>query len=492
MENRKVDSFVSRFINKLYQNENNTDTEHLKNLYSKKDYYVLLKDVITLLKAQPNNNIEFYRAQLFEASGIKEIIWDFIYARNLMPGIILSYGTNQNRDKIICGNMQDVIYYDGVYHNAPIKMQEDTIFDLASTSKLFTSLSLLKLCEAGLLNLNDPIRKYVPEFNNLENITVYDLMTFQIPIKSAERIDVAESIEQANNSVFTLAKEENHSLSFPYTDMGSIALRYVIERISNMPLNEFIEQEIIRKYHLNNTFLNVPLDLLNKVANENYSSRVDADGRILTMYDNIPGTVHDGKARALGHAQGIAPGHAGYFSNEEDLQKLAAAIIKGEVLNKNHTLMLGQNVVGKLVTLESGIKTYNCHHGLLTYVKQADPFFLSTVRPYLSGKSFACPGFTGTSLCIDPLNEVSAVMATNRLHNRIYTVHPNHRSEIKSHEKGYREYTSPFTGETKKLSSSYTRDSAEITDIAMKLALQYKLLEDFLNQKEELKLVKHI
>ena len=60
-------------------------------------------------------------------------------------------------------------------------MEEDTIFDLASTTKGFTAIAILKLLEMGLIdNLQDDIIKYAPQFENLKGITIYDLFSFRI------------------------------------------------------------------------------------------------------------------------------------------------------------------------------------------------------------------------------------------------------------------------------------------------------------------------
>lgn len=492
MKSKQIDKVVSSYIDTLYENENNTETPHLKDRYSKKDYNNLLADVVTLLKENPNASIEYYRSVLLEKSEIMSLIHDFILERRLTPGLVVSFGTKLNQDTLVCGNKQEVIFANGEFIDSKVAMQEDTIFDLASTSKLLTAISILKLCEAGLIEMHAPIRKYAPQFTNLGDITIFDLITFSVPVRSIGRVDTAPSTKEAEERLFTLTYEENHDPSFPYTDMGSLALRYVIENVSNMSLREFIEEEILKKCQMNHTFLNVPENLISTVANENYSSIVDAKGNIITNYQNVPGTIHDAKARILGHSNGIAPGHAGYFSCSEDLQKLAGCLIGRQLLNEEYTLMLGQNVVGGIVTLDNGTSGYNCHHGMLTFAKQADPFYLSVVGPFLSGKAFASPGFAGTSLCVDPLNEISAFVGANRLHNRIYAVSAAQSKNIIINPNGLREYVSPLTKERKVYSKTYSSDSAVITQAAMKLALQYRLLEQVLQQKEELKLVKHI
>lgn len=61
----------------------------------------------------------------------------------------------------------------------PISMTKDTIFDLASISKIFTTTAAMKLYEQGKFNLDDPVAKHIPEFaaNGKEEVTIEQLMT---------------------------------------------------------------------------------------------------------------------------------------------------------------------------------------------------------------------------------------------------------------------------------------------------------------------------
>ncbi|MBE6148066.1 MAG: beta-lactamase family protein [Firmicutes bacterium] len=491
MEKKEIDRVITNYVETLYNNQNITDTPHLRGLYSKEEYNDLLEDVVAILKNNPNPDIDQCRSELLQKSGIMELIHEFILDRQLTPGMVVSFGSELNKDTIVCGNKQEVLYQEDHFISAPLPMTENTIFDMASTSKLFTAISILKLCEAGLIDMHEPVRKYEPRFQNLGDITIFDLITFSVPVRSIGRIDAAKTPAEAAMLTFTLTKEEQHDPTFPYTDMGCIALKHVIENVSNMTLRQFIQEEILDKCHMNSTFLNVPQDLIPQVANENYSSIVDSKGNILTRYNNTPGTVHDPKTNALGHRFGIAPGHAGFFSTAQDLQSLASCLVNYELLSKDSTLQLGQNVVGGLVRNNNGELVFNCHHGLLTYVKQADPYYLSIVQPFLSGKSFASPGFAGTSLCVDPINKVSTFIGSTRLHNRIYSVSPTQYDNIVKYDCGLREYISP-TGQRKVYSKTFSKDCAAITKATMKLSLQYRLLEQVLGQSKEIKRTYHI
>src|SRR5690606_40860252 len=60
-----------------------------------------------------------------------------------------------------------------------LPMRTDTIFDMASVSKLFTSIVVMQLVEAGKVELDAPVARYVPEFaeNGKEAVTVRQLLT---------------------------------------------------------------------------------------------------------------------------------------------------------------------------------------------------------------------------------------------------------------------------------------------------------------------------
>ena len=124
-------------------------------------------------------------------------------------------------------------------------------------------------------------------------------------------------------------------------------------------------------------------------------------------------------------------------------------------------------------------------------LKQPDPKNLS-VYPPLSGRAFMSPGFSGTTLCVDPLNKITLFIGSNRLHNRIYRVHPNQVQNIKTDEKNKtRTFILP-NGKEKIVCSSYTADKEVMVKLALDLALQFQLLETIINPKKEMHLVREL
>lgn len=473
------------YIDELLKNQNMTSCPLLQDIFSKKDYEKLLKNVIDVLNNNPHNSITNLRFLLFQRSGLKDIIDDFVKKTKITPGVILDFGTKKTRDTVLCGNSQEFIMKNGQMIYSPKPIEQDTIFDLASTSKLFTAIAILKLNEDGLIDLFNPITDYVKEFKNLNNITVYDLLKFRKMIVTDIRVDSAKNKEEAEQILFTVHELKNPQTKNYYTDMGAMVLRYIVERVSKVPFTEFVDEVIFKKANMKDTHLNVPEEKLDRVANENYSTIVKSDGSFITRVDNTPGTPHDAKALAIGELSGIAPGHAGYFSTKSDMINLGQALINGDIISKEFVLSMSDTATG--FKDDDG---YTRFYGSLVYLKQPDPKFLS-VYPPLSGKAFMSPGFAGTTLCVDPINKITLFIGSSRLHNRIYQIHPQQRQFIKTNEDNMQTYTLK-NGEEKIVCEDYTKNKEIMVKLALDLSLQYQLLEKIINSNKEMHLVREL
>lgn len=485
MHNIKAYIIYRKYIDELLKNQNLTTSPVLQDIFTKSDYESLLKPVLKVIEDNPHANLTTLRFLLFKNSGLKEIINNFVHQTQITPGVILDFGTHLTRDTVLCGNAQEYVMENGVLVSCPKAIEQDTIFDLASTSKLFTALSILKLNESDLLDVFDPITKYVPEFKNLGDITIYDLLKFRIMIVTDKRVDSAKTKEEAEQILFSVHKKEDQNFNNAYTDMGAMVLRYVVERVSKMPFTEFVQAVFFEPLGMHDTHLNVPSDKLNRVANENYSTIIKSDGTDITKYNNVPGTPHDAKAIAIGELEGIAPGHAGFFSTKDDMIKLGQALINGNILKKDTVYSISDTATG----FKDDDK-YTRFYGSLVYLKQPDPQNLS-VYPPLSGKAFMSPGFAGTTLCVDPVNEITLFIGSGRLHNRIYQIHPNQVANIKVDEHNKKTFILP-NGEEKIVCADYTKEKEVMVKLALDLSLQYQLLEKIMPTNKEMHLVREL
>lgn len=474
-----------KFIDEMIKNQNNTSISCLQNIYSYKDYDILLRPVLDIIRENKNQSLTSIRLKLFLRSGLKEIIDIFVNETKITPGVLLDFGTYKTRDTILCGNRSEVSYDSGYLTSNKLPIEMDTIFDLASTSKLFTAISILILEENGLIDVFDPVRKYAPEFKKLGDTTIYDLLKFRVKVVTDKRIDSAKNSNDALNILYTLhpvTKELNEN---SYTDMGSMALRIVVENVSEMKFASFVNTTILKKIGMNDTYLRVPRNAINRVANENYSTIVTKEGFGVTRFDNYPGTPHDLKAIAIGELEGVAPGHAGYFSTKNDMIKFANALTDGSLLKKETIYSMSDTETG--YKDEDGFTKF---YGSLVYLKQPDVNNLS-VYPPLSGRSFMSPGFAGTQLVVDPINNITLFVGSPRLHNRIYQIHPDQLKNIKIDEHNKKTFVLP-NGEEKIICNNYTKEKEVLVRLALDLALQYKLLEELIPSKKEMHLVREL
>ena len=474
-----------RYINELLKNQNETSIPLLQDIYSAKDYERILKPVLDTIRENPHASLTTLRLKLFLNSGLKEIMDIFVNDTKITPGVLLDFGTFKTRDTVLCGLRQEVTIKDGKIVKEELPIEQDTIFDLASSSKTFTAVAILALEEAGLIDVFDSIEKYVPEFNKLNGVSIYDLLKFRVRIVTDKRVDSAKNKDEALQILYSAHLDENQNVTNAYTDMGAMILRIVVERVSKMTFDEFVNEIIFKKAKMEDTHLIVPKHKLERVANENLSTIVFKDGSYKINYTNTPGTPHDPKAIAIGELDGIAPGHAGYFSTKNDMIKFAKALINEEIISKESLYSMSNT--------ETGFKDddkYTRFYGSLVYLKQPDPAFLS-VYPPLSGKSFMSPGFAGTQLVVDPLNKITLFVGSPRLHNRIFQIHPDQIPNIKIDNHNMKTYTLA-NGEEKIVCNDYTRAKEVMVTLALDLAIQYQLLEKIFKNEKEMHLVREL
>lgn len=472
-----LEKYLENYINDLYIKQNNGGCIEQQGLYTKKDYYELLKPVIDLVQMNSDLSLDEMRQILYNKSEIEEKLIDFIYKKEMVPGMVFSYGTKNYKETIVIGNRQEVsIDSNGKLVPEVEKMTEDTIFDLASVTKIFTSLSILKLVQNGIIKLDVEIIKYAPEFKNLKGITIFDLISFNVPLKTNGRVDRATSREEAEKILLEIEVDKENNNRRPYTDMGAMVLKYVIEHASGMNYYNFVEDNILNKIKMNDTHVVVPNMKLDRVASTNFDGKYYKDGNFSITTSAQKGIVYDPKAQIMGQSSGILSGHAGLFSTASDMTKMAKGIMSGQIIDEEYVEMMAKNRTGKKY-IEDDKEKYVQYLGFLCYSK--NPILSdSELFHAMSGKAFASAGWTGTQLTVDPINELYFFMAANRSHNRMTFIDPAQRDKVEIDENGKKTIVLP-DGQVKIDATrfAWNRDSV-VVHPALKLSIQYKMLED--------------
>lgn len=292
-------------------------------------------------------------------------------------------------------------YADGKGTELPAQDQEpmraDTIFDVASISKLFTSITALQLVDDGKISLDDPVAEHLPEFavNGKQGITVEQLLTHTSGLQAEVQLWKLPP-EQRIPSVMALTPERPPGTNYEYSDPNMITLGVLVERVTGHPLDQVVQEWITKPLGMPDTGYNPPASKLHRIA----ATEFQAD----PPRGMVRGQVHDENAWSLG---GVA-GQAGVFSTADDLAKLGQALLNGGTYGG--TRILSERTVEKMLT-DFNTEFPGNSHGLGFELDQ---------RWYMAGlsapRTAGHTGYTGTSLVIDPASRSVAVLLTNRVH----------------------------------------------------------------------------
>lgn len=290
--------------------------------------------------------------------------------------------------KLIGGNIS---------RNIDLKINETTMFDIASITKLFTLILLFKLVELKFFNLDDKISDINPDFKGLEDFTFNDLIRLHGELRTNGNVAQANSKEEAYEILKTLYLISNSREENKYTDFGSIVISDTIEKVVSKCLRrEMTFDEIM------NRFLIKPLGLSRTEFNP-MTSNVSGNG-------NNKSYVHDPKARILGGALG----HAGIFTTSDDLARLAKGLysinyVNKGLISKEHFSKLGE------ITFPNSKQSNKGNLGI--YVKHPLGYEKTFTSPEFSTGSFSHQGWTGALATFDPNN----LIHQNILVNAIYS-----------------------------------------------------------------------
>ena len=278
-------------------------------------------------------------------------------------------------------------------------MTADTIFDLASLTKIVaTTSALMKLCDEGRFSPDDLVTKYLPEFQGGQSpITIRDLMTHYSGLRPDLDLDPVWSGYDTGIRRALIDKPANPpETKFVYSDINFELLGEIVHRLSGLPENEYVRKILFAPLGMTDTGYLPDPKLRPRIA----PTEQQKDGEILR------GVVHDPTARFMG---GVA-GHAGVFSTADDLAKYCQMILDGgRGLFQPATIRMfaspasptGQkDVRGLGWDIDS---RYSGNRGNL----------------FPAGTSFGHTGFTGTSIWIDPTSKTYVIFLTNSVHPHV-------------------------------------------------------------------------
>lgn len=301
------------------------------------------------------------------------------------------------------------------------KMTPDTIFDLASLTKIVaTATSIMILVERGELRLSDPLSNYIPEIKGegRERITLELLLTHRAGY--APDFDLKDRWTGYDEAIKRLVGESLRNPAgerFVYSDINYIALGEVVHRVSGLTLDQFARRNIFEPLGMRNTGFRPKPNLWARIAPTekrrgqlSYLGDTPNTGPDANVGENtdrwLRGEVHDPTAYRMG---GVA-GHAGLFSTADDLAIYCQMILNGGEYK-------GVRILGPLTVAEMTRPRLVSEAGWTRGLGWDINTSFSTNRgEFFPLGSFGHTGFTGTSFWIDPASNMFVIFLSNRVH----------------------------------------------------------------------------
>lgn len=281
-----------------------------------------------------------------------------------------------------------------------IPTRTDTIYDLASLSKLFTSIVAMQQVQAGRLDLDRTVASYLPAFaeGGKGDITVRQLMTHTsgLPPDPSPALWTYPTYDERIAAIYASKPTAAPGTTYIYSDLNMLTLQLLVEHLTGKPLDVAVRDGITAPLGMHDTMYDPPASLKPRIAAEEYELTPDRG--------LVWGQVHDENAWAV---NGVA-GHAGVFSTAHDLAILCQTILNGGAYG--HTRILSaQSVTAMMTNLNQAFPGDD--HGLGFELYQ-HWYMGALATPYTAGHT----GFTGTSLVIDPTTDSFVILLTNHVH----------------------------------------------------------------------------
>ena len=287
------------------------------------------------------------------------------------------------------------------YEDDAPPVQPDTIFDLASVTKVVATTAVAMLLHGrGQLPLDIPLGHFLPDFvaraprhqqATREAVTLLMLLAHSSGLPAYEKLfEVAGSRDELVRAALTTRLVAAPGARAEYSDVGFILLGEVLARQAGVALDLFARQEIFIPLGMTHTRFNPPAEWKPRIPptedDRTFRKRI------------IQGEVNDENASVMG---GTA-GHAGVFAPAIDIARFAECMLRG-----------GATIL-KPETVQLFTRRAESPAGSSRALGWDTPSPPASSGTHFSAGSFGHLGFTGASLWIDPARQLSVTLLTNR------------------------------------------------------------------------------
>jgi CubicO group peptidase (beta-lactamase class C family) len=297
----------------------------------------------------------------------------------------------------VVGRRTGVVAYASVgrtdWDSAAPAPDERTLWDLASLTKVIGMTSaMMQLVERGRVELDAPAQRYLPEWTGpgKPQVTVRHLLTHTSGLPAFRRYDtLTTNADSIAGLLFAEPLDTVAGARMVYSDIGAYLLGRIVERVSGQALERYLDEHVFRPLDMRETMYRPSRELLARIA------PTETD----TIRGKIHGAVHDPRAFYLG---GVSA-HAGLFGSARDLARFAQMYLNGGELG------------GVRVFRPETIELFTTRQVADRALGWQKPSGTNSAGHLMSERAFGHTGFTGTSIWIDPAQDVFVILMSNRV-----------------------------------------------------------------------------
>jgi CubicO group peptidase (beta-lactamase class C family) len=309
------------------------------------------------------------------------------------PGCAISVGY---RGKLIFEQSFGNFTYDP---HSP-KVEVNSIFDLASVTKVIATTTItMILYDQERLDLDQKVVEIVPKFHgkNKETVTIRHLLTHTSGLPGWVQFYLTlEGKERIVQEICDIELINEPGTTYVYSDLGMIMMQKVLETVTLKSLDQLVRDYITIPLDMNRTFYNPDSSLKNQIVPTEVSE---------WHQKLVHGYVHDENTFVMG---GVS-GHAGLFSTVQDLSIFCQMHLNGGIYN-NQSILKSETI--DLFTHKQNIVEGSTR--ALGWDTRSEEN--SMAGSLMSIHAFGHSGFTGTTIWIDPENQVFVVLLSNRVY----------------------------------------------------------------------------
>jgi CubicO group peptidase (beta-lactamase class C family) len=318
-------------------------------------------------------------------------IIDEAIAEQIFPGAVVLVTTAEKA-------LYHAAYGTTAYHDPGSRtVVPDTIYDIASLTKLFTATAALRLIDARECRLDDPLRRFLPELR-AGQVTLRQLLTHSSGLNLRLSVLREQGADGIRRAVYAAEPEHPPGTCVAYTNINSLLLGAVVALVFGSDLAEAIDKLVLEPLDMQATHFNPPEALHARIAPTEWDH--DWRGGL------VQGVVHDESAYALGGAAG----HAGLFSTAADLSRFCRFWLQRGAWQGRQ--LLHESTVAEAVRNHTAGMTTPDGQELacgLGWMLDRENFM-----GHAPSGSFGHTGFTGPAIVILPHAETALVVLSNR------------------------------------------------------------------------------